>query len=239
MRKRSALRSTARWLAFAAGIAAGGYAAWAGVAWRRYGHPALPAHPDEQDELLDRFMPAYDIVERHHIHVHAPSEMTFRAAQEIDLFHPPIARAIFRMRELLLGAVPDDGSRPEGLLAAMQSIGWRILADVPGHEVVVGAVTKPWEPNPVFHGVAPEAFADFREPGYVKIAWTLRADPDEAGGSIFRTETRAAATDIDAAMKFRRYWALLSPGIVLIRYAMLNPLKKEAERRAGAVTGQS
>ena len=239
MRKRSALRSTARWLAFGAGVAAGGYAAWAGVAWRRYGHPALPAHPGEQDDLLDRFMPAYDIVDRHHIRVRAPSDVTFQTAQEIDLFHPPIARAIFRLRELLLGAAPDDGSRPEGLLGAMQSIGWRILADVPGREVVVGAATKPWEPNPVFRGIAPEAFADFREPGYVKIAWTLRADPDDAGGSIFRTETRAVATDIDAATTFRRYWALLSPGIILIRYAMLTPLKKEAERRAGADTGQS
>jgi hypothetical protein len=32
--------------------------------------------------------------------------------------------------------------------------------------------------------------------------------------------------------KFRKYWAFLSPGIILIRLAMLGPVKREAERRA-------
>jgi hypothetical protein len=33
-------------------------------------------------------------------------------------------------------------------------------------------------------------------------------------------------------MKFRRYWAPMSAGIILIRYAGLPLVKKEAERRA-------
>ena len=73
----------------------------------------------------------------------------------------------------------------------------------------------------------------FNEPGYVKIAWTLRVDPIDAGSSIFRTETRAIATDRAARAKFRRYWSFLSPGIVLIRRLSLPLVKKEAERRAG------
>ena len=71
----------------------------------------------------------------------------------------------------------------------------------------------------------------FATPGYVKIAWTLRADPTRIGGSIFRTETRAVATDADARRKFRRYWSFLSPGIILIRAAMLPAVKRDAERR--------
>ena len=39
------------------------------------------------------------------------------------------------------------------------------------------------------------------------------------------------ATDIDARAKFRRYWAVVSPGVALIRRAMLVSLKQEAERR--------
>jgi hypothetical protein len=74
----------------------------------------------------------------------------------------------------------------------------------------------------------------FDEPGYIKIAWTLRADATSGAESVFRTETRAIATDGTARAKFRRYWSLLSPGIIVIRWAMLQPLKAEAERRVAA-----
>jgi len=95
-------------------------------------------------------------------------------------------------------------------------------------------VTRPWEPNPVFRDLLPRDFTAFVEPGYVKIAWTLRADPLPDGTSIFRTETRALATDVEARAKFRNYWAMVSPGVALIRRAMLEPIKREAERRAAA-----
>jgi len=105
------------------------------------------------------------------------------------------------------------------------------LVERPGREIVLGCATKPWEPNPVFRTLAPDAFVAFQEPGYVKIAWTLRADPTGEGGSLFRTETRAIATDPDARRKFRRYWSFLSPGIILIRAAMLPSIKRDAAHR--------
>jgi hypothetical protein len=117
------------------------------------------------------------------------------------------------------------------LLALTTSIGWGVLAEAPGREVVMGAVTQPWKADVVFRSLPPDQFAAFNEPGYVKIVWTLRADPIGAHASIFRTETRAVATDAFARAKFRRYWAFLSPGIILIRRALLRPLKAEAERR--------
>jgi hypothetical protein len=201
------------------------------TAWSRYGHPPRPTD-DEADPLLDRFMPEYEVVERHHIRVAAPPAVTLAAAREMDLLESRIVRAIFKGRELIMGAAPDDARRPRGLLALVQSLGWVVMAELPGREVVVGCVTKPWEPNPTFRGVSPEAFAAFAEPGYVKIAWTLRADPDGAAGSVFRSETRAIATDASARARFRPYWSCLSPGIILIRRLMRGPLKAEAERRA-------
>jgi len=75
-------------------------------------------------------------------------------------------------------------------------------------------------------------FATFNEPGYVKIIWTLRADPISPTESIVRTDTRVATTDRDARAKFRLYWAFLSPGIVLIRKIALAMVKREAERFA-------
>ena len=176
-------------------------------------------------------MPEYEVVERHHVRIAAPPAIAFAAACEMDLLESWIARAIFKGRELILGATPDDEMRPRGLLALVKSLGWVILAELPGREVVVGAVTKPWEPNPTFRGVPPDEFAAFAEAGYVKIAWTLRADSDGPSASIFRSETRAIGTDLSARARFRLYWACLSPGIILIRRLMLRPLKAEAERR--------
>jgi hypothetical protein len=110
-----------------------------------------------------------------------------------------------------------------------------VLASVPGREVVVGAVTRPWEANVVFRALPGDRFAAFDEPDYVKIAWTLRADALGLTHSTFRTETRAVATDRTAAIKFRRYWSFLSPGIIAIRWVALQQVRAEAERRASEV----
>lgn len=214
----------------ALGAATAGYAAIAGAAWLRYGHAPPPGN-GEGDALLDLFMPDYDVVERHHIAVDAPAEATFGASMRMSLDDSPIIRAIFKGRELILGAEPDTRFRSKSLVETTQALGWVVLAEVPGHELVMGAVTKPWEPNVVFRGVPSEQFAAFAEPGYVKIVWTLRADPAGDSACVFRTETRAMATDIDARATFRRYWAMVSPGVALIRRAMLVSLKQEAERR--------
>lgn len=227
---RPRVRASARWLAAGIGLAAATYAVYVCTAWYRYGDAARPK-PEEYDALLDRFMPSYEVVERHHIRVAAPAAVTLAAAYEIDLQGSPFLRTIFKARETILGATPDNRLRPRGLLAEMQSLGWGVLAEVPGREVVVGAVTRPWEANVTFRALPPDQFSAFSEPGYVKIAWTLRAEPISPTESFFRTETRAIATDHAARAKFRRYWAFLSPGIIVIRWAMLGPLKSEAERR--------
>jgi hypothetical protein len=224
--------SPTRWILATLGAGAAAYAAYAGITWYRYGNAKRPA-PDEQDPLLDRFMPIYEVVERHQIRVNAPPAFTLAAAREQDI-QTPIARAIFKARELILGARPPDRPPSRGLLAQVLALGWGVLAEVEDREVVVGAVTKPWEPDVIFRALPPDEFAAFADPGYVKIVWTLRADPVGDRESVFRTETRAVATDATARAKFRRYWAFFSPGINLIRHASLRPVKADAELRAAA-----
>lgn len=224
----------------AAALAVAGYAAVAGTAWARYGHAAGPGRKDEEDPLLDSYMPLYDIVERHHLHVEAPAEITLGVARDMNALDSRVVRAIFKGRELLLGSArqPEGVALPPGLVPAALRLGWGVLTDEAGHEIILGAVTKPWEPNPVFHDLPPYDFAAFHEPDYVKIVWTLRADALDDGSCIFRTETRAVATDVSARAKFRRYWAIVSPGVALIRRMMLEPVRIEAERRAkAAATG--
>ncbi len=225
------IRSTARLVTLAAAAAAAAYAAYVTNTWKSYGNPPAPGL-DENDELLDRFMPEYDVVERHSISIAAPAAEVLAAAKEQDLFELPLVQAIFRARELALGASPGDRAQPRGLLAGTRSLGWGVLAERPGREIVVGAVTKPWESDVTFRALPPDDFAAYHTPGEVKIVWTLRADPVDGGRSIFRTETRAVATDPIARDRFRRYWSLVSPGVSAIRWLSLQPLKREAERQA-------
>jgi|SRR5262245_25395813 len=59
-------RAGAKWSTIACASAAAAYGTYVGITWYRYGNVASPA-PEEEDPLLDRFLPVYDIVERHHI----------------------------------------------------------------------------------------------------------------------------------------------------------------------------
>jgi hypothetical protein len=213
------------------GVGAGAYAAYAALAWHRYGR-VPPSDRHRCDHLLDRFMPFYDVVERHYVYVAAPAAVTLSAAKEQDLFAIPLVRAIFKARAIALRAAPDDRRRPHGLLKEVQALGWGVLAEEPDREIVVGVVTEPWKANVIFRSLPPGDFVTFAEPGFVKIAWTLRVRPIDSQSSIFSTETRAVATDAAARARFRRYWAFASPGIALIRRLSLGPLKRDAERRA-------
>jgi hypothetical protein len=224
-------QTAARWTLAGAGLAGASYAAYVAVTWLRYGHVASPG-AGERDTLLDTFMPNYEIRERHDTRVTAPAAVTLAIARDLALLDLPLVRAVVRGRELILGATADRQARPRGLIAETRSLGWGVLADVPDREIVMGAFTRPWDANVVFRPLPPADFASFHEPGYVKIAWTLRADRIDDDHAMFSTETRAIATDPMARAKFRTYWSFLSPGIILIRFATLRALRTEVERRA-------
>jgi hypothetical protein len=232
--RRRRIRTAVRLVGAGLSVAVAAYAALAASSWYGYGSPQR-AGAEDADPILDRFMSTYDVVERHHVRVLASAEITLAAAREQDLLASPVTRAIFKTRELAFGSTPDERARRRALLPQVLSLGWGVLAEVPDREIVLGAATRPWDANPRFRALGPEHFAVFDEPDYVKIVWSLRADPLGTHESMFRTETRAVATDDLARLKFRRYWALVSPGVALIRRMSLGPVKTDAERRARTV----
>ena len=226
-------RIVKRWAKTAAALVAaacGGYGGWAAIEYARYGRPRR-RDPAERDELLDKSIPHYDVYERHAVVVNAAPDVTLAAARNQDILESPLISAIFRAREWAMGSTVEAPQRRQGLLGTTLALGWRVLEEVPGREIVVGAVTRPWQADVTFRGIAPAAFAAFDEPAYVKIVWTLRVDPlDHGERCAFSTETRAVATDAEAAARFRRYWAMAAPGIRLIRRLGLPALKANAER---------
>lgn len=104
-------------------------------------------------------------------------------------------------------------------LRDMVDLGWISLGEAPGVEMVLGQVSRPWK------GVAtstqapttPEQFTNLNEPGFAKIATSLRIDPYGNGSSILTMETRVAITDAKSRRRFRRYWLIIGPFSSLIR----------------------
>jgi hypothetical protein len=189
--------------------------------------PATPAG----ERTIDRFLPRADARERHQVLVRAPAGVVFEVAERFDLMAIPVVHAIFWLRAKAMGGELPPARWEKGFVSEMTRIGWGVLARRPGRELVAGAVTRPWEANVAFRPVPPDAFAAFAEPGLVKIAWTIEAEPAGEALTRLRTETRALATDEGARRRFRRYWRLAQVGIVLIRWLALPAIRRQAERR--------
>jgi hypothetical protein len=196
--------------------------------WLRYGHVPKRRGPPT---ALDRFLPDCEVLERHQTRVAAPVDFTYAAAREMSLGWSPLVRAIFRGRELMMHASPTEQRPPRPLVDEVLSIGWGVLAQESGREIVLGAVTQPWKSDVKFRALPPDEFAAFDEPGFAKIAWTMRAEPVGPNTSLFYTETRVATTDADARRRFRRYWTMVSPGVRMIRREILRLVRAVAEHR--------
>ena len=231
MEKRNYVPMAAKAAAAGLGLGVASYAAYAAATWATYGRPMPRTREDES--LLGIFVPEPEVAIRHEVRVNAPADLTFDLACRSDLGASPIVKALFKTRELIVGHPPETNVPPEGgLVEQLRAFGWVVLADVPGREIVFGAVTQPWKADATFRSVAPDEFASFNEPGYVKIAWTLRTDPQGAFACTARTDTRVATTDAASRRNFRRYWAAFLPGIKLIRVVMLRHIKRAAEHDA-------
>jgi putative NADPH-quinone reductase len=222
-RRKSAAVTVAELLLTSALLAGGAYLAYVAVAWTRFGSTRRTS------SLIDSVMPEYDVRLYHSTQIGAPVERAFEALNHTSVDGSPVVQALFRAREVIVRARHSEQPLPQGLPAQLEAFGWTMVAQEPGHELVFGTVTQPWRPNPVFRGLAPEEFRGFNDPGYAKIALTLRLDPVDPERCVASTETRVKTTDSQSRERFRRYWAFLSPGMEIIRLILLQQLKTEAE----------
>ncbi|HET9274433.1 MAG TPA: hypothetical protein VFN96_00035 [Gemmatimonadales bacterium] len=192
---------------------------------------AGPVAKASNARLIDEFIPRADRGDLHEVLIRAPAEPVFSLAWSYDLRSHPLVRAIVRLRQLVMRGRAAPPRAPAGIVAETTGLGWVVLAHRPGREVVLGAATEPWKPDVVFRPVPRDEFAGFAEPGLVKIVWTLEARPLGPALTLFRTETRALATDPEARRRFCRYWLGVGLGVKLIRRLMVPAIRREAERR--------
>ena len=72
-------------------------------------------------------------------------------------------------------------------------------------------------------------FVDFARPGYAKVAWNFSLRADSSEETVLSTETRTKCFGLAARWKFRIYWFVIYPFAGLIRKAILNRVKSDAE----------
>jgi hypothetical protein len=97
---------------------------------------------------------------------------------------------------------PLEPARPPLTLDDIERAGFMLLSEQPGYEIVFGSVAQPWKavtdykPAPQFGA---DQLAAFDTPGYVKVAFNIRAQPYSSGRALITTETRMAATEPQAS----------------------------------------
>ncbi|MGZ3303908.1 MAG: hypothetical protein ACXVBG_23790 [Isosphaeraceae bacterium] len=216
----------------AAGVAV--FAVYSVLTWVRYGKVHPERHP--ADVLLDQFMPHPEVDEYHSVEVPAPAALALETAKRTDVQSALPIKAIFFLRAIpaLLRGEEFRPKGPRGLFEETLAQGFGVLAEEPGIEVVIGTYCQPWHQDVEFRPLPPEEFAAFDDPGFVKIAVSLAAEPLGPGSSRFVTRTRVVTTDAEARRKFRLYWSPMSAGILLIRWFFLPLVRKQAERLATA-----
>jgi hypothetical protein len=168
--------------------------------------------------------------DHHEIDIAAPADLVFFDATRMNLQSLPLVRAIFRVRAWFMRDTLEPPVKPLGIVAETMVLGWGLLAHTPCRSIVMGAAARPWTRNVTFRTIAPGEFVAFAEPDYVKIVWTLEADPLGPERTRFRTETRVEPTDAGARRKFFWYWMAFGIGIRVIRWSMLRALRRKALR---------
>ena len=209
--------------------------------------PVTGSGPTRASKLLiDQFLPRSDVAVVHAAVFRAPPEVCYRAARGIDLLRHPVMRTLLGLRSLpprladrLARHRDTSAERPLGRPPTFRlddmvrpPLDWLLLGEQPGVELVLGQIGRPWKPVGASSGppVAKAAFAAFDQPGFAKIAFSLRVDPYGTTSSILTMETRVALTDPESRRRFTRYWALVGPFVRLIDRMTLRLLAAELRR---------
>ena len=117
----------------------------------------------------------------------------------------PIVRTIFSAREILLRSEPDPTSHPRGLLALTRSIGWDVLAEVPGREIVMSVWGRIYHCRLVaLMGIPASAMA---QKANLSGSWKIDAEASgmpATGRALNVGDIRQVDPNIHAGLKYTR-----------------------------------
>ena len=183
--------------------------------------------------LIDEFLPAYDVAERHQVEVYARTERVYGAVRRLDLGGSGMVRMLFWLRELpVLLLDPSNRSREGRLgltLEALLDGGFVLLGERPNEELLLGLVGRFWTPSGDIQRLVPDEFLNFERSGYAKAVWNFSLSGQAGGTTLLTTETRVLCLDATSRKQFLFYWSLVGLFSGLIRRQILRTIKRQAE----------
>lgn len=187
--------------------------------------------------LLDEVVPTYHFHVIRQIEIQSTPGNVFEIFKTLKTSEIPLFNTLFAIRSIpgrLLGHgnkyfVNDSSSVVEQGLR----LGFVILGEVPDKEIVFGAIGRWWKPTGAsfYRFSSLKEFREFDQPGYARVCGNFYVDTQtRSDGTLVLThETRVEATDSTAYAKFKLYWRMIYPGVVLLRRMLLKAIKAKAE----------
>lgn len=175
--------------------------------------------------LIDDFLPAYDVSERHLIEVHAPKEEVYAAVRQLDLRRAKISTLLLRLRGFPTGRCAPACFTLNDFLK-MRFI---LLGERPDEELLLGLVGRFWSPTGGLLRLNAGEFRNFAEPGYAKAVWNFSLTERHDKTVLLTTETRVSCLDEASRRRFRLYWLFIGVFSGLIRREVLQVIKRNAE----------
>jgi hypothetical protein len=191
------------------------------------------------ESQLERLLPHFDFVDRHHLFVPASPAQVYGAVAAVTLAEMPLVRLLLELRAIphrLAGRSAPMRRVDQPLISQMLQSGFVVLAEEPGHELVIGMVGQMWKPAGGRRARIHDAgeFIAWQTPGFAKAAMNFRVVAS-ADGTLLSTETRIVATDILSRLAFGAYWCAIRRGSGAIRSMWLRAIA----RRARSLTGEA
>jgi hypothetical protein len=205
-----------------------------------------PASKTEGGTLLDQFLPESEFNGQVSVPIQASPRAIFQALRTVTLADMPLATLIGELRyaaEQKPDVAQDESSATQPFMELLMANNANILlAEAPEREMVLGSVGK-------FHELVdqqiaplanPQAFIDFDDPEYQKLAMSFRVSGhDPADGYRLTLEHRTHALSPTARRNFARYWLAIKPGGNFVSWLLLRAVKQRAETVEAVETGKA
>ena len=187
--------------------------------------------PPATHELIDEFMPAYDVSEYHETTVRAPINRVYDAIRTADLSRSLIVRLLVRLRALPRSLSRGDQQRKPNLnVDALMKSGFVLLGEHRPNEIALGLVGRFWTPaGGRCRMDGADAFREFDQSGYAKAVWNFSLVEESRTATRLATETRVRCLDDGSRWRFRLYWSVIAPFSGLIRREVLRAIRRSSE----------
>ncbi|MFV2039441.1 MAG: hypothetical protein ACC660_04285 [Acidimicrobiales bacterium] len=180
---------------------------------------------------IETYAHSPDAVERHSIKIHADRETVYEALWNADLDAAHVVTALMYLRSLpkrLSSGAPNLESSGPLTLQSMIGKGFGLIAEDPGHELLLGVEGRFWRLADNFTTFERSHYEAPVPAGLARAIWSFELREFDGVVELV-TETRVTCGDPASRRTFLRYWRFVRPWSGLIRHVILRAIRRQAQ----------